>query len=49
MQSLSMAIGVKRQTEMNPITTVFAGIIDHLRIRGLLSRLIELSTIEAAV
>ena len=30
MQSVSMAIGVQRQTEMNPITIVFAGIIDHL-------------------
>ena len=26
MQSVSMAIGVQRQTEMNPITIVFAGI-----------------------
>ena len=28
MQSVSMAIGVQRQTEMNPITIVFAGIND---------------------
>ena len=30
MQSVSMAIGVQRQTEMNPITIVFVGICDHL-------------------
>ena len=30
MQSVSMAIGVQRQTEMNPITIVIAGINDHL-------------------
>ena len=30
MSSVSMAIGVQRQTEMNPITIVFAGISDHL-------------------
>ena len=29
MQTLSMAIGVQRQTEMNSITIVFAGINDH--------------------
>ena len=29
-QSVSMAIGVQRQTDMNPITIVFAGINDHL-------------------
>ena len=28
-----MAIGVQRQTEMNPITIVFAGINDHLHSR----------------
>ena len=49
MQSLSMSIGVKRQTEMNPITTIFPGIIDDLQIRDLLSRLTEPSTDEAAV
>ena len=37
MQSVSMAIGVQRQTEMNPITSVFAGIIDHLHSRGFLA------------
>ena len=30
MQSVSMAIGVQRQIEVNPITIVFAGINDHL-------------------
>ena len=49
MQSVSMAIGVKRQTEMNPITIVFAGINDHLHSRGFLSRLREPTTAEAAV
>ena len=49
MQSVSMAIGVQRQTEMNPITIVFAGIIDHLHSRGFLSRLREPTTAEAAV
>ena len=34
MQSVSMAIGVQRQTEMNPIMIVFAGINDHLHSRG---------------
>ena len=29
MQSVSMAIGVQRQTEMNPITILFAGVNDH--------------------
>ena len=29
MQSVLMAIGVQRQTEMNTITIVFAGINDH--------------------
>ena len=41
MQSVSMAIGVQRQTEMNPIKIVFAGINDHLHSRGFLSRLRE--------
>ena len=49
MQSVSMAIGVQRQTEMNPITIVFAGINDHLRSRGFLSRLREATTAETAV
>ena len=48
MQSVSMAIGVKRQTDMNPNTIVFAGINDHLHSRGFLSRLREPTTAEAA-
>ena len=44
-----MAIGVQRQTEMNPITIVFAGINDHLHSRGFLSRLRERTTAEDAV
>ena len=44
MQSVSMAIGVQRQTEINPITIVFAGINDHLHSRGFLSRLREPTT-----
>ena len=49
MQSLSVAIGVKRQTEINPITVVFAGMNDHLHNRGFLSRLREPTTAEDAV
>ena len=49
MQSVSMAIGVQRQTEMNPITIVFAGINDHLHSRGFLSRLREPTAAEDAV
>ena len=49
MQSVSMAIGVQRQREMNPITIVFAGMNDHLHSRGLLSRLREPTTAEDAV
>ena len=49
MQSVSMAIAVQRQTEMNPITIVFAGINDHLHSRGFLSRLREPTTAEVAV
>ena len=49
MQSVSMAIGVQRQTEMNPITIVFAGINDHLQSRCFLSRPIEPTTAEDAV
>ena len=49
MQSVSLAIGVQRQTEMNPITIVFAGINDHLRCRGFLSRFREPTTAEDAV
>ena len=49
MQSVSMAIGVQRQTEMNPITIAFAGMNDHLHNRGFLSRLREPTTAEDAV
>ena len=49
MQSVSMVIGVQRQTEMNPITIVFAGINDHLHNRVFLSRLREPTTAEDAV
>ena len=49
LQSVSMAIGVQRQTERNPITIVFAGINDHLHSRGFLSRLREPTTAENAV
>ena len=49
MQSVSMTIGVQRQTEMNPITNVFAGINDHLHSRGFLSRVREPTTAEPAV
>ena len=49
MQSVSMAIGVQRQTEMHPITIVFAGIIEHLNRRGFLSRLREPTKAESAV
>ena len=49
MQSVSMAIGVQRQTEMRPITIVFAGMNDHLHSRGFLSRLREPTTAEGAV
>ena len=48
-QSVSMAIGVQRQTDMNPTTIVFAGINDHLPSRGFLSRRREPTTAEAAV
>ena len=49
MQSVSMAIGIHRQTEMKPITIVFAGINNHLHSRGFLSRLREPTTAEDAV
>ena len=49
MQSVSMAIGVQKQSEMNSITIVFAAINDHLHSRGLLSRLREPTTVEDAV
>ena len=34
LQAVSLAIGVQRQTDMNPVTIVFAGINDHLHSRG---------------
>ena len=49
LQAVSMAIGVQRQTDMNPITIVFAGINDHLHSRGFLSRLRDPTTAENAV
>ena len=49
LQSVSLAIGIQRQTEMNPITIVFAGINDHLHSRGFLSRLRDPATAENAV
>ena len=49
LQSISLAIGVQRQTDMNPITIVFAGINDHLHSRGFLSRLRDPTTTENAV
>ena len=38
-QSVSMAIGVQRQTDMHSIKIVFAGINDHLHSRCFLNRL----------
>ena len=49
LQSVSLAIGVQRQTDRNPITIVFAGIHDHLHSRGFLSRLRDPTTAENAV
>ena len=49
LQSVSLAIGVQRQTDMNPITIVFAGINDHLHSRGFLSTLRDPTTAENAV
>ena len=49
LQSVSLAIGVQRQTDMNPITIVFDGINDHLHSRGFLSRLRDPTTAENAV
>ena len=49
LQSVSLAIGVQRQTDMNPITIVFAGINDHLHSRGFLSRLRDPTTAENEV
>ena len=48
-QSVSLAIGVQIQTDMNPITIVFAGINDHLHSRDFLSRLRDPTTAENAV
>ena len=48
LQSISLAIGLQRQTGMNPITIVFAGINDHLHSRGFLSRLRDPTTAENA-
>ena len=49
LQLISLAIGVQRQTDMSPITIVFAGINDHLHSRGFLSRLRDPTTAENAV
>ena len=49
LQSVSLAIGVQRQTDMNPITIVFAGINDYLHKRGFLRRLRDPTTAENAV
>ena len=49
LQSISLAIGVQRQTDMNPITIVFPGINDNLHSRGFLSRLRDPTTAENAV
>ena len=49
MQSVSMAIGVQRQTKVNPIKIVFAGMNDHLHSRGFLRRLREPTTSKDAV
>ena len=52
LQSVSLAIGVQRQTDMNLIMIlmiVFAGINDHLHSRGFLSRLRDPTTAENAV
>ena len=49
MQSVSMAIGLQRQTEMNPIKIVFAGMNDYLHSRGFLGRLREPTAAEDAV
>ena len=49
LQSVSLAIGVQRQTDMNPITIMLAGINDHLHSRGFLSRLRDPTTAENAV
>ena len=49
LQAVSLAIGVQRQTDMNPVTIVFAGINGHLHSRGFLSRLRDPTMAENAV
>ena len=49
LQAVSLAIGVQRQTDMNPVTIVFAGINDHLHSSGFLSRLRDPAMAENAV
>ena len=49
LQAVSLAIGVQRQTDMNPVTIVFAGINDHLHSRGFLSILRDPAMAENAV
>ena len=49
LQAVSRAIGVQRQTDMNPVTIVFAGINDHLHSRGFLNRLRDPTMAENAV
>ena len=49
LQAVSLAIGVQRETDMNPVTIVFAGFNDHLHSRGFLSRLRDPAMAENAV
>ena len=49
LQAVSLAIGLRRQTDMNSVTIVFAGISDHLDSRGFLSRLRDPAMAENAV
>ena len=49
LQAVSLAIGVQRQLDKNPVTIVFAGINDHLHSRGFLSRLRDPAMVENAV
>ena len=49
LQAVSLAIGVRRQTDMNPVTIVFSGIKDHLHSKGFLSRLRDPTMAENAV
>ena len=48
-QSRSMAIGVQRQTELNPIIIIYACMTDHLHSKGFLSSLREPTTAEGPV